>query len=97
MNKVSRQVSLQKMEQLQKSITQWKGKDIASNSKELFREGKLKETKSKEFKKYQDRYVFLLDGMIIICKQQERTNLTSAQHGTTTEYNINLRISGQRN
>lgn len=35
LNKVSRQQSLQKLGQLQKSIANWEGPDIASNSSEL--------------------------------------------------------------
>ena len=94
MIKENRQVSMNKMEQLQKSITKWEGKHIASNCKELFLEGKLKETKSgKELKKYQDRYVFLLDGMIIICKQQERTNLTvGSTQSNTIEYKLHKKF-----
>merc|ERR1719211_263157 len=41
LSRVSRQQSLQKLNQLQKSINDWSGPDIASNSSELVHEGKL--------------------------------------------------------
>jgi son of sevenless-like protein len=71
LNKVSRQQALQKLSQLQQSISNWEGRDIASNSSEIVYEGKL-QVLNKNLKTYAERYVFLLDGMILICKQQKQ-------------------------
>ena len=79
---------MKNMQKLQNSITQWRGKDIITNSKELFREGNL-QVLSKDLKKYQDRYVFLLDGMIIICKQQEQSQ---TKNGTCMEYKFHKKF-----
>jgi len=78
LNRVSRQQQLQKLSQLQKSIDNWSGVDIASNSSKLVHEGSL-QVLSNRNRNFSERYVFLLDGEIIICKQnrQHKTPLTS--------------------
>ena len=76
-SRMSRQQSLMKLSQLQNSIANWDDKNLSSNSSEFICEGKLKVLDQR--KKLSDRYVFLLDGMIIICKlmQQKRSSVSS--------------------
>lgn len=88
LNKVSRQQSLQKLSQLQKSIANWEGPDIASNSSELVHEGNLQVLSKNSSKNFGERYVFLLDGMIIICKQKKRTATLSNSNNSLVEYHL---------
>ena len=87
LNKVSRQQSLQKLSVLQKSIANWEGPDIASNSSELVHEGNL-QVLSKNSKNFGERYVFLLDGMIVICKQKKRHTTLSNSNAPLVEYHL---------
>ncbi|KAB7496925.1 Son of sevenless-like protein 2 [Armadillidium nasatum] len=62
----SRQAMLQKLNEIQKSIEGWEGKDIAQCCSEYIMEGSLKF--GPVGKKQTDRYVFLFDGLIVLCK-----------------------------
>nr|XP_040574852.1 protein son of sevenless-like isoform X1 [Lepeophtheirus salmonis] len=76
--RMSRQQSLFKLNQLQHSIVGWEGKEISSNSSELVCEGKLKILDGR--RKLTERYIFLCDGLIIICKHiTKRTSISGSQ------------------
>lgn len=77
-SRMNRQQSLQRLNQLQQSIANWDGPDLVTHSTEVVCEGKLK---VKEAKRLVDRYVFLCDDMIIVCKQNsnKRGSVSSSQ------------------
>lgn len=67
--RTGRQAIVQKMTDLQKSIDGWEGKDIWQSCSEFILDGVLnKWTRSK----FTERYVFLFDGLIVLCKQNVR-------------------------
>ena len=67
-NRMSRQQSLQKLSQIQQSITGWEGPQITASCSKHICEGKLKIIKGRGNGSFQERYVFLFDGMIVITK-----------------------------
>lgn len=71
-----RQSALQLMTELQKSIEGWEGKDIDQCCNEYIMEGGLLKHHNK---KVTERYVFLLDGLIILCKQNPRKSTSTQQ------------------
>ena len=74
--RTGRQAIVQKMTDLQKSIDGWEGKDIWQSCSEFILDGVLsKWTKSK----FTERYVFLFDGLIVLCKQNSRRPVTGVQ------------------
>lgn len=87
LNKVSRQQCLQKLGQLQQSIANWEGPDIATNSSEVVYEGNL-QVLHKGSKNFAERYVFLLDGMILICKQQKRNSTLTNSNSANSDYRL---------
>ncbi|XP_031567931.1 son of sevenless homolog 1-like isoform X2 [Actinia tenebrosa] len=62
------------MNELQRNIDGWEGKDISQTCTEILKEGVL--GKLHPNKKYTERYVFLLDGLLICCKQNTRHSLS---------------------
>lgn len=81
--RVSRQAALQKMNELQRGIDGWEGKDIGQCCNEFVRDGLLGKLGSG--KRLTERCVFLFDGLIILCKQNNRrTSVT----GPVGEYRL---------
>lgn len=70
------------MSELQKNIDGWEGRDISQSCTELMKEGTL--GKVHPNKRGTERYVFLLDGLLICCKQNTRHALT----GPNPEYRL---------
>ena len=64
-----RQAVLLKLNEIQRSIEGWEGRDIAQSCNNLVLEGDLKLVYSGG-KKQSDRHVFLFDGLIVLCKQK---------------------------
>ncbi|KXJ14446.1 Son of sevenless-like 1 [Exaiptasia diaphana] len=62
------------MNELQRNIDGWEGKDISQSCTEILKEGIL--GKLHPNKKSTERYVFLLDGLLICCKQNTRHTLS---------------------
>ncbi|XP_074642925.1 son of sevenless homolog 2-like [Tubulanus polymorphus] len=79
---MGRQTALQKMNELQKSIDGWEGKHIGESCNEFIIEGLLHKYAGK---KLTERYVFLFDGLIILCKQNLRR---SSVTGPVAEYRL---------
>lgn len=72
--RASREMALAKMNELQKSIDGWEGKDIGQSCNEYIMEGSLQKMIGKRMT---DRYVFLFDGLIILTKQNvKRSSVT---------------------
>ncbi|XP_076354021.1 son of sevenless guanine nucleotide exchange factor isoform X2 [Tachypleus tridentatus] len=73
--RMSRQAALQKMNELQKSIDGWEGKDIGQCCNEFIMEGVLGKVGSG--KRLTERHVFLFDGLMVLCKpNNKRTSVT---------------------
>lgn len=70
------------MNELQRNIDGWEGRDISQSCTEVMKEGIL--GKLHPNKRSTERYVFLLDGLFICCKQNTRHSLT----GPTPEYRL---------
>ncbi|XP_029189589.2 son of sevenless homolog 1-like [Acropora millepora] len=70
------------MNELQKNIDGWEGRDISQSCTEIMKEGTLGKVHLN--KRGTERYVFLLDGLLICCKQNTRHSLT----GPTPEYRL---------
>lgn len=70
------------MNELQRNIDGWEGRDISQSCTEVMKEGTL--GKIHPNKKDTERYVFLLDGLLICCKQNTRHSLT----GPSPEYRL---------
>lgn len=77
-----RQAALTKMNELQKSIDGWEGKDIWQSCNEFIMEGILQKYTSR---RPTERYVFLFDGLLVLCKQNLRRSSTT---GPTPEYKL---------
>uniref|UniRef100_T1J9K9 Ras-GEF domain-containing protein n=1 Tax=Strigamia maritima TaxID=126957 RepID=T1J9K9_STRMM len=67
---MSRQAALTRMNDLQKTIDGWEGKDIGQCCNEFILDGLLGKIGSG--KRLTERHVFLFDGLIIMCKQNNR-------------------------
>ncbi|GAB6020519.1 hypothetical protein CHUAL_003203 [Chamberlinius hualienensis] len=81
--RMSRSAALQKMNELQKSIDGWEGRDIGQCCNEFIQEGILGKVSSA--KRTTERCVFLFDGLLILCKQNNRrTSVT----GPVGEYRL---------
>ncbi|XP_014673942.1 PREDICTED: son of sevenless homolog 1-like [Priapulus caudatus] len=76
--RTSRKVAVAKMNELQKSIDGWEGKDIGQSCNEFIMEGVLGKTGSR---RNTERYVFLFDGLIILCKQNLRRSSVTGPVG----------------
>lgn len=70
------------MNELQRNIEGWEGRDISQSCSEVMKEGIL--GKIHLNKRDTERYVFLLDGLLICCKQNTRHSLT----GPSPEYRL---------
>lgn len=70
------------MNELQRSIEGWEGRDISQSCTEVMKEGTL--GKIHPNKRDTERYCFLLDGLLICCKQNTRLSLT----GPSPEYRL---------
>ncbi|XP_042901359.1 son of sevenless homolog 2 [Parasteatoda tepidariorum] len=82
--KNNRQASIQKMNDLQKSIDGWEGKDIGQCCNEFVMEGILGKVGSGG-RRLTERQVFLLDGLMILCKPN---NKRSSVTGPVAEYRL---------
>ncbi|XP_078671748.1 son of sevenless homolog 2-like isoform X2 [Branchiostoma floridae x Branchiostoma belcheri] len=73
--------SLAKLNEIQKSIDGWEGKDIGQSCNEFIMDGQLG-----MFSKNRatERHVFLFDGLILACKPNQRRSVT----GNATEYRL---------
>lgn len=58
-----------KLNDIQRSIEGWEGKDIAQVCNNLVLEGEMKLSYPGS-KKQSDRHVFLFDGLLVLCKQK---------------------------
>ncbi|PFX16973.1 Son of sevenless-like 1 [Stylophora pistillata] len=70
------------MNELQRNIEGWEGRDISQSCTEVMKEGTL--GKIHPNKRDTERYCFLLDGLLICCKQNTRHALT----GPSPEYRL---------
>ncbi|CAI9720907.1 son of sevenless homolog 1-like [Octopus vulgaris] len=77
-----RQAALAKMNELQKSIDGWEGKDIWQSCNEFIMEGILLKYTGR---RPTERYVFLFDGLLVLCKQNLRRSSTM---GPAPEYKL---------
>ncbi|CAH1790907.1 unnamed protein product [Owenia fusiformis] len=80
--RMGRQAALNKMNDLQKSIDGWEGKDIAQSSNEFVMDGVVSKYAGKRLT---ERHVFLFDGLLILCKQNLRR---SSVTGPVGEYRL---------
>ncbi|XP_043192883.1 son of sevenless homolog 2-like isoform X2 [Amphibalanus amphitrite] len=83
-NRSLRQASLQKMNEVQRSIDGWEGKDISQcGCSEFVKEGVLGKVGSG--RKLTERHVFLFDGLIVLCKPNSRR---SSVTGPVAEFRL---------
>lgn len=85
--RTSRQAALQKMNELQKSIDGWEGKDIGQCCNEFIMDGILGKVGSGG-RRQSERHVFLFDGLMILCKPN---NKRSSVTGPMAEYRLKER------
>lgn len=78
-SRMSRPAALQKMNELQKSIDGWEGKDIGQCCNEFILDGTLGKIGSG--KRLTERHVFLFDGLMILCKQNNRRSSVTGPVG----------------
>lgn len=78
--RLSRQQMLLKMKELQKSIEGWEGKVITQCCNEFVLEGDLLKLGATG-KKQTERHVFLFDGLIVLCKSNNRRLSVNGQIG----------------
>lgn len=76
----SRQQTLLKMKELQRSIDGWEGKVITQCCNEFVLEGDLFKLGATG-KKLTERHVFLFDGLIVLCKSNNRRSSVTGQIG----------------
>nr|XP_045604246.1 son of sevenless homolog 2-like isoform X1 [Procambarus clarkii] len=76
----SRQQTLLKMKELQRSIDGWEGKVITQCCNEFVLEGDLLKLGATG-KKLTERHVFLFDGLIVLCKSNNRRSSVTGQIG----------------
>ncbi|KAF8788923.1 Son of sevenless like protein [Argiope bruennichi] len=81
-HKGNRQASIQKMNELQRSIDGWEGKDIGQCCNEFVMDGTLGKVGSGG-RRLTERQVFLFDGLMILCKPN---NKRSSVTGPVAEY-----------
>ncbi|XP_071800444.1 son of sevenless homolog 2-like [Asterias amurensis] len=75
----SRQFSMQRMNDIQKNIEGWEGRDISQVCNEFIMEGNLGKVHAGKNKKANtERHIFLFDLMIVCCKQNARKSVTSS-------------------
>ncbi|CAM1325467.1 SOS1 (predicted) [Pycnogonum litorale] len=84
-SRMSRQLALQKMKELQKSIDGWEGCDIGQCCNEFVLEGVLGKLSSSG-RRSTERHVFLFDGLLIMCKQNN--NRRSSVSGPLADYRL---------
>ncbi|XP_059162267.1 son of sevenless homolog 2-like [Physella acuta] len=83
MHSHSRSATVQKMTEIQKSIDNWDSKDIIQMCSEFIMEGPL--TKVTGRRTPPERYCFLFDGLIILCKSNPRR---TSGTGPVSEYKL---------
>uniref|UniRef100_A0A0P4W486 Ras-GEF domain-containing protein n=1 Tax=Scylla olivacea TaxID=85551 RepID=A0A0P4W486_SCYOL len=76
----SRQQTLIKMKELQRSIDGWEGKVISQCCNEFVLEGDLLKLGATG-RKLTERHVFLFDGLIVLCKSNNRRSSVTGQVG----------------
>lgn len=81
----NRQAQVQKMNELQRNIDGWEGKDIWQSCSEFILEGVLAKQVGR---KWSERNVFLLDGLIILCKQNTTNSKRTSGTGPFQEYKL---------
>ncbi|TRY78935.1 hypothetical protein TCAL_01723 [Tigriopus californicus] len=85
--RVSRQQAFQTLKRLQASIRDWDGEDLTNKSSCLVHEGKLRILRDLKKSRQDQRYVFLCDGIIIICKPCSNKRRATPV-GSGTEYRL---------
>ncbi|XP_035214652.1 son of sevenless homolog 2-like isoform X1 [Stegodyphus dumicola] len=80
-SRTNRQASIQKMNELQRSIDGWEGKDIGQCCNDFVMDGILGKVGSG--RRLTERQVFLFDGLMILCKPN---NKRSSVTGPVAEY-----------
>ncbi|GFS46474.1 son of sevenless homolog 2 [Trichonephila inaurata madagascariensis] len=83
-NRGNRQASIQKMNELQRSIDGWEGKDIGQCCNDFVMDGILGKVGSGG-RRLTERQVFLFDGLMILCKPN---NKRSSVTGPVAEYRL---------
>ncbi|KAK7074473.1 Son of sevenless 1 [Halocaridina rubra] len=78
--RLNRQQTLWKMKELQTSIDSWEGKGITQCCNEFVLEGDLLKLGATG-KKQTERHVFLFDGLIVLCKSNNRKASAAGQVG----------------
>ncbi|XP_041468105.1 son of sevenless homolog 2-like isoform X1 [Lytechinus variegatus] len=75
----SRQVCIQRMNEIQKNIEGWEGRDISELCNEFIMEGNVgKVHTGKNKKPNTERHIFLFDSMIVCCKVNTRRSVSSS-------------------
>ncbi|XP_076042569.1 son of sevenless homolog 2-like isoform X2 [Oratosquilla oratoria] len=77
----SRQAALQKMNEVQRSIDGWEGKDIGQSCNELVLEGDLLKIQVARGKRESERHVFLFDALVVLCKSNNKRSSGTGQNG----------------
>ncbi|KAJ8289687.1 hypothetical protein GJAV_G00004160 [Gymnothorax javanicus] len=77
----SKQLAIKRMNEIQKSIDGWEGKDIGQCCSEFILEGALLRAGAKH-----ERHNFLFDGLMISCKANQSSRLPGA--GSAAEYRL---------
>eukprot|EP00794_Sanderia_malayensis_P019911 gene19911-21857_t len=65
-----------KLNEIQKSIDGWEGKDLCQCTSEFYKEGQTLKVSSSGKKGLTDRYVFLFDSLLLLTKQNARHSIT---------------------
>ncbi|XP_051775899.1 LOW QUALITY PROTEIN: son of sevenless homolog 2 [Erpetoichthys calabaricus] len=79
----SKQVAIKRMNEIQKSIDGWEGKDIGQCCSEFILEGPLCRAGAKH-----ERYCFLFDGLMISCKANHGQSSRLPGVSTSAEYRL---------
>ncbi|XP_077999337.1 son of sevenless homolog 2-like [Glandiceps talaboti] len=77
----SRQSSIRKMNEIQRSVDGWEGKNINESCNDFIMEGVLGKTGKRA---YTERHVFLFDSLLLCCKPNTRRSVT----GNNAEYRL---------
>uniref|UniRef100_A0A8C4NLD1 Son of sevenless homolog 2 (Drosophila) n=1 Tax=Eptatretus burgeri TaxID=7764 RepID=A0A8C4NLD1_EPTBU len=76
----TKHLALKRMKEIQKNIDGWEGRDIGQCCSQLLFEGLLMRVGAKNY-----RYVFLFDGLLVLCKQLAASRLPG---GSSAEYRL---------
>ncbi|XP_065882550.1 son of sevenless homolog 1-like [Dysidea avara] len=88
-HRVNYRNTVKKLSTLQSKIEGWEGPDLYTVCTEFVKEGPLYQMKEGS-KKKTDRYVFLMDGLLVACKQNSRRSSTTK---LSPEYRFKEKIS----